>query len=564
MAFKDIKIGRKIWIPTALAGLGLIGLVALSAVMLRNELMTERMALVRTVVEAGASIIDDYRKDVDSGALDEDTAKTMALKAVRAIRFEGGNNFVFVQDLSGKILAMGPRPELEGTNNWDLQDSDGTYLVRELSRAAASGGGKVEYWYPRPGSDVPEFKISWAAPVQGWPWMVGGGVYVTDINAMAFRTTLKFAGAAFLILVLAALFAFFIIRGIVQPLRHLTESMKGLANGNLGIDVPDTDRRDEVGEMAGAVLIFRQNAQEVERLQAEQANQAHQNEQRVRAEMSALTNALSEEVNAAISNVLKQSDVLEKTAVSMAQAVKDASSGAGAAASASHEASASVDAVASAAEQLSSSIHEISTQVTNAATVAQRAVSEAENTNQKITGLAAAANQIGEVVNLISDIAKQTNLLALNATIEAARAGEMGKGFAVVANEVKTLANQTANATEDIARQIGGMQSATEGAVAAIKGIGDVIAQLSEITTAISGAVEEQSAATGEISHNAQQAAASTQETSKNIERVSNSSGIADGQAHQVQATAQEVRSLIKQMHANLDHIVRASHTDRG
>ncbi|MBB4314909.1 methyl-accepting chemotaxis protein [Roseospira marina] len=564
MSLKNMKIGRKIWIPTGLAGLGLVGLVIVSTVLMRNALMTERMNLVRTVVESAAGIAEHFQQEAAAGRMDEETAKQRASEAIRAIRYEGGMNYIFVHNFEGRLLVHGARTNLEGQDRADSQDSNGLYITRELVAAARSGGGEVQYWYPRPGSDEPEMKISWAKAVPAWQWSVGSGAYVADINALAFKNAVQFASVAVVILVIAAGGAMVIIRAIVRPLRELTASMKALAAGDLDIDIPDTERRDEVGEMADSVHVFRDNAREVARLSAEQAALAQRNDRQVRAEMLALTNALEEEVNGALAKVLGQADTLKQASAEMAGAIEDAAGGAGAASAASAESSSSVDAVAAAAEELSASINEISNQVTSAAQVARDAVQEADTTNVKVGGLATAVGQIGEVVNLISDIAKQTNLLALNATIEAARAGDAGKGFAVVANEVKTLANQTAHATDQIASQIGGIQSATQEAVAAIRRIGEVIDRLSEITTAISGAVEEQSAATGEISHNAQAAALSTQVSSTNISRVSDSSAVATDLASRVQDGAQEVRSLMDGMHAALKRIVTESRADSG
>jgi methyl-accepting chemotaxis protein len=200
--------------------------------------------------------------------------------------------------------------------------------------------------------------------------------------------------------------------------------------------------------------------------------------------------------------------------------------------------------------------------VSTSANTAHRAMGQAEAANERVQSLSRAAQEIGEVVDLINDIAKQTNLLALNATIEAARAGEAGKGFAVVANEVKTLANQTAKATEDIGTQIATIQGATEEAVSAIADISKVITEINEITTAVSAAVEEQTAATGEISQNAQMAAQNTQVSSENIEQVRTSSDVTGGHAESVKRAAEEVRGRIRQMQDALEKIMRSGSED--
>ncbi|WP_299443424.1 methyl-accepting chemotaxis protein [uncultured Rhodospira sp.] len=559
MAFQNVRIRSKIWLPTVVAGLGLIALVAFSSFQVRNEIMTERIGSVRSVAESAAALAAEYHRRAEAGEIDMETAKTRARNAIRSMRYNDGKEYVFAISYDGTVQALRPRPDWEGTDKRDLTDTEGKRFIVDLIKAARTGGGSVDYRFPRPGSDKPEPKVSWAEPFGPWQWMIATGVYVSDVDTLAFNKAMRLAGIALLVLVLAAGFAIVIIRGITRPLAQLTNTMSDLAKGNLEVTVTDTGRRDEIGQMADAVQVFKDNAKEVERLNSERAALARRNERRVKGEMLALTNALDEEVRSAMSIVMQQADAMHKAAVDMAHAVTDTEQGAGAAASASREASSSVDAVAAAAEQMASSIAEIGKQVTNAASVAHRAVEEAETTNQRIAGLAGAANQIGEVVNLISDIAKQTNLLALNATIEAARAGEAGKGFAVVANEVKTLANQTANATEQIASQIGGMQTATGEAVEAIKGITTVVGQLNEITTAISTAVEEQSAATNEISQNAQHAAHSTQDSSGNIDRVSQSSGETGHHAREVKDSAEEVRTHIRHMQTALEQIVRST-----
>ncbi|MBB4266858.1 methyl-accepting chemotaxis protein [Roseospira visakhapatnamensis] len=379
------------------------------------------------------------------------------------------------------------------------------------------------------------------------------------IKAQATASALTVAGVAVGIVVGLMALLHILLRGIVtRPVSTLQAAMSRLAEGDVSVSVPSTERGDEIGGMANAVQVFKENSRKIEALQAEQEAAHRRNARRVRTEMFALTNALDEEVRSAIAIVQQQTEAMHGAAVEMASAVQHTETGAGAASSASQESSASVDAVAAAAEEMASSISEISRQVSGASDIAHRAARQAEGTNDRIQGLAEAADKIGEVVNLISDIAKQTNLLALNATIEAARAGEAGKGFAVVANEVKTLATQTAKATDDIAEQIGGMQAATRDAVEAIQGIVSVIREINEITTAVSAAVEEQTAATGEISQNAQQAAHSTQEASDNIAAVSGSAETTGRHAGDVRQSAKEVRERVQQMQESLERIVRA------
>ena len=249
---------------------------------------------------------------------------------------------------------------------------------------------------------------------------------------------------------------------------------------------------------------------------------------------------------------------MKSAAQTMTVSAEEASQRSTAVASASEEASTNVQTVAAAAEELSASITEISRQITQSGKIASRAVEEATHTNTVIEGMAEAAQKIGEVVKLINDIAGQTNLLALNATIEAARAGDAGKGFAVVASEVKSLATQTAKATEDIAAQINAMQSATKGAVDAIKGIGATIGEIHQTATAIAAAIEEQGAATQEITRNVQQAAVGTNEVSSNIAGVNQAASQTGTAATQVLASATELASQSDNLRGEVERFFQA------
>jgi len=254
-----------------------------------------------------------------------------------------------------------------------------------------------------------------------------------------------------------------------------------------------------------------------------------------------LANEFEANMVGVVESVRSAATELQASSESMAATAEETSRQSQSVAAAAEQATSNVQTLAAAAEEMAKSIEEIGRQVTQSATIAGRAVEEAERTNGSVAGLAEAAQKIGEVVELISDIASQTNLLALNATIEAARAGDAGKGFAVVASEVKSLANQTAKATEEIAAQIAGMQDATKGTVTAIKGISSTIGEISEIAAAIASAVEQQSAATQEISRNVQEAATGTQDVSANIASVNQAASETGRSAGDVLTAAQEL-----------------------
>ena len=318
-------------------------------------------------------------------------------------------------------------------------------------------------------------------------------------------------------LALGVAIAWVIGMGISRPINRMTAAMTELAKGNKALEVPALGQKDEIGAMAEAVQVFKENAIEMDRLAEERVEQEKKAEAEKRQAMNQLASDFETSVQQVVDSVSSASNEIKSSAQNLTSAAEDATSKSTAVAAAAEQATANVQTVAASSEEMSSSINEIARQVTESTRSTGEAKSEVEETDTVVRDLASAAQKIGEVVTLISDIAEQTNLLALNATIEAARAGEAGKGFAVVASEVKSLAQQTAKATEEISQQIAGVQSTTDSAVQAIGRIKETIVKVDEIAGSISAAIEEQTAAVSEISTNTQQAATGTQEVSSNI-----------------------------------------------
>jgi len=341
-------------------------------------------------------------------------------------------------------------------------------------------------------------------------------------------------------------------RSIVPPILQMVGAMSKLAGGDHSVAIPATDKKDEIGLMAKAVLIFKENMIKAKELADKEAEAV-----KARIARATRVNELTQAFDNSISNVLRSvssaSTELQATASSMTATAEETSSQATAVAAATEEASTNVQTVAAASEELASSVTEIGRQVAQSAAIAQKAVEEADRTNVTVQGLYDGAASIGDVVKLINDIASQTNLLALNATIEAARAGEAGRGFAVVASEVKSLAEQTAKATEQIGAQISAIQNSSSEAVTAIKGITSTINEMNEIASAIASAVEEQGSATQEIARNVQQAAAGTSEISANVVGVQQAAGDTGAAAHQVLQASGELSKQSETMRGEVE-----------
>ena len=342
-------------------------------------------------------------------------------------------------------------------------------------------------------------------------------------------------------------------RAVSGPLQRMTGAMTQLADGNTDTEIPGQNRETEIGAMAKAVQVFRENLLEKQDLESRQSATQQKAEEDRKGALNKMAYDFSSNVGNVVQAVSAASTELQSSAESMTGLAGHANSQADAAASAVSEATEGVEAVSTAVSELSTSIAKISKQVSQSSAIANNAVKAVDDTNVKVEGLANAAQKIGEVVALITDVADQTNLLALNATIEAARAGEAGKGFAVVASEVKNLANQTAKATEEIETQIVGIQGATKEAVDAIKSIGTIVGEIDEIATGIAAAVDEQGQATEEIARNTGIAADGAKRVTMNIGEVSSSVGETEQSSGQVLSAAQELSRQAELLRSQVD-----------
>jgi methyl-accepting chemotaxis protein len=346
--------------------------------------------------------------------------------------------------------------------------------------------------------------------------------------------TAGFVGMGLMVLVSATL-GFLLSGMIARPVRGMTTAMVRLAEGDTGTEIPGSDRKDEIGAMAGAVQIFKDNQLRAAKLEQDRAESQQRREARAQ-KIDGLIRRFDEQSSKALEAVNHAERSMAHTAQDLSRIAQDVARQSDTVGQISEQASSNVQTVAAAAEELSSSVLEIGRQVSSSAQIAARAVHEAESTNETVQELSGLAARIGEIIGLINNIAAQTNLLALNATIEAARAGEAGKGFAVVAGEVKNLAAQTAKATDEITGQVGAVQDATRRTITAIQGIAGTIGEINQIASAIAAAVEEQGASTAEIARNTQEAAVGTS-------RVAESVGMMRGAADSTGKAAGDVLS---------------------
>ncbi|MFH1339864.1 MAG: cache domain-containing protein [Pseudomonadota bacterium] len=536
-----MTIGRKIYALIGLSFMGLLGISILDSRELASSLKQQKQIELQHLTELALGIVREEHATAQKGEVAVADAQKRALARVAMLRY-GNNEYFVIQDLKPRVLMHPVAAQLVGKDMSDVKDPTGKRFSVEMTELVKQkGSGFVDYLWPRAGSDKPQPKLSYVVGFSPWGWSILTGVYVDDLDAQVASSTRRSLIAAGLILLLMLAVSMFIARGITRPLQRMTIAMKNLAGGKLDVEVPGIGRRDEVGEMAEAVEIFKSNATARQGLEAEQKEAETRAVARRKADMHKLADDFEGAVGEIIETVSSSSTELEAFASTLTATAERAQELTTMVAAASEEASTNVQSVASATEEMTSSVNEISRQVQDSARMAGDAVGQARTTTDRVSELSKAASRIGDVVELINTIAGQTNLLALNATIEAARAGEAGRGFAVVASEVKALAEQTAKATGEIGQQISGIQAATQDSVNAIREISGTIEKLSEISSTIASAVEEQGAATQEISRNVQQAAHGTQQVSSNITDVQRGASETGSASSQVLSAAQSL-----------------------
>ena len=537
--FGNLRIFIKLAMMDVLAMISIIAVASIGLSALKDNLLADRKVMLRELVLlANRALERDYQL-ARKAALSDDETIQQSKALLRSLQFGKGDYF-YAYDAQG-VMQSNPNTALEGKNLFNATDPDGVYFARQQIELAPKGGGFVQFRFPRLGGTEPIAKISYVTEFKPLAWAVGGGIYLDDIDTIFWSEVRRIGTILALTIAVVGAMCLLLGRSIVNPIIGMTAAMHRIANGDTAAAVPARDRRDEVGAMAQSVQVFKDNMIEAARLRGEQDELKKHSE----AERTLLVGRMADEfensVRSSLDTLAGAAVELRTTSNGLSSSASEASDRATAVADAAEQASTYVQTVAAATEELSSSVSEIGRQVAQSTQIAQQAVEEANRTNATVHELSEAAHKIGDVIKLISEIASQTDLLALNATIEAARAGDAGRGFAVVATEVKSLASQTAKATEEISAHVAAMRGSTSDAVQAIEGIRATIDGINEITTAIAAAVEEQDSATKEIARNVQQAACGTNAVSDSVGVVTRTASQTGAAASQVLVSAEDL-----------------------
>jgi methyl-accepting chemotaxis protein len=544
MSINNLTISKKMLIVVFLAIIGFFALVFESTSVLETTLLENRKTNIKDITTSAQTIIKHYYEAEKSGKLSRDSARERAFEAIGSIRY-GVDGYVYIFDGKGLTLVHASKDTV-GKSLMNSTDPNGFQPIRDMvTKTKGNNSVYTEYMWNKPGETIPSPKISYSTGFDKWDIVIGTGLYIDDLEAEANVIKKQLYTISLIIIVLITLITLFISKQISSPVIAITGVMEKLAQKDFSAEIIGAERKDEIGQMANSVAVFKENMIKAEQLAEEQAK-AQAERERVAKKRQELTDDFNSQIVTLLGGLTTAMEQMGSSSDNVGSLSDQANQRATAVAAASEQATSNVENVATAAEELSASIKEIGQQVEYSNNAAKNATEEAARSNEMVKSLFASSQKIGDVISLINDIADQTNLLALNATIEAARAGDAGKGFAVVANEVKNLANQSGKATEEIADQVSHVQKETGTTVEVIEGISKTIDQLNEISSAIAAAVEEQLAATQEIAMSVGQASEGTKEVSSNIVGVSQSASETLSAVNEMKQVAHKVMENIE------------------
>lgn len=544
MKFQNLKISSKLTLSFILTLISFLYFGAILFSQMQDNMLENKKIKTRHLVEVAYSIVDYHFKSIELAGLSVDVAQWNALKELEHLRYDE-HEYFWVNDQNPRMLMHPYKPELNGKDLTNVKDPTGKAIFVAFVEATSNPkkSAFVDYMWPAPNAkkeDAPIAKVSYVKLFPEWGWIIGSGIYIDDIDRDMSFLTKKILPDFVLIFSILLVISFFIARGISTPVRRLSGLMIAFSKGDYSTQITDSSRKDEIGEMARSLQVFKDGLVEAEELRAK-ADLDRLEKERRQESIQQATIKFERTMSDVVRAVTSASSELQMSAQTLAGLAEETSVQSNAVSAASTETSANIQTVAASTEELSASIGEISQQVSKSTAVVDEAVIKSQAAIQSINKLVESAKRISEVTEVITDISGKTNLLALNATIEAARAGDTGKGFAVVANEVKGLAVNSAQSAGQISDQISQIQQDTRIAANAVEEITHIIEQVSQISNGIAAAIEEQAAATAEITRNVTEASNASVEVDQNISGVSQATASTGAAATQLSSSADDL-----------------------